>query len=235
MFVLLVARMRMPLRSLVWFAVATFVGSALGQAPAAKSPRDALQPFGDLVGTWRGTGTPSGTREEQRTGFWVETLAVEWRFKGDAAWLTFAFDKSKRLRSAELHPRADGRYEFRVVDAAGAQATLVGSLQGRTLAVENAAQRYVFTLLHDNRFLYRHEERLPAKETYAKRYQVGATKEGVPFASGDGQPECIVSGGLAKTPVTYQGKTYYVCCSGCRDEFNANPEKYVREAEAKKK
>ena len=35
--------------------------------------------------------------------------------------------------------------------------------------------------------------------------------------------------------VTYKGKDYYVCCSGCRDEFKANPEKYIKEAEAKAK
>ena len=36
-------------------------------------------------------------------------------------------------------------------------------------------------------------------------------------------------------PVTYQGKTYYVCCSGCRDLFNDNPAAIVAEAEARAK
>jgi hypothetical protein len=31
-----------------------------------------------------------------------------------------------------------------------------------------------------------------------------------------------------------KGKTYYVCCSGCRSEFNANPEKYIKEYEEAK-
>jgi hypothetical protein len=30
--------------------------------------------------------------------------------------------------------------------------------------------------------------------------------------------------------VSYQGKSYPVCCTGCRDEFLANPEKYVKKA-----
>jgi YHS domain-containing protein len=30
------------------------------------------------------------------------------------------------------------------------------------------------------------------------------------------------------------GKTYYVCCSGCRTEFNESPAKYVAEFEARK-
>jgi YHS domain-containing protein len=32
----------------------------------------------------------------------------------------------------------------------------------------------------------------------------------------------------------HKGETYYVCCSGCRDAFNENPEKYITEFKAKK-
>ncbi len=35
--------------------------------------------------------------------------------------------------------------------------------------------------------------------------------------------------------VTYNGKEYYVCCSGCREEFKADPEKYIKEAAKKGK
>ncbi len=28
--------------------------------------------------------------------------------------------------------------------------------------------------------------------------------------------------------VSFQGKSYPLCCTGCRDEFNDNPEKYVK-------
>ena len=51
---------------------------------------------------------------------------------------------------------------------------------------------------------------------------------------GDGKPECIVSGGAGTMAVSYMGKTYYVCCSGCRSEFNESPAKYVKEYEEKK-
>ena len=68
---------------------------------------------------------------------------------------------------------------------------------------------------------------------FAKKWSVGATKEGKAFAVGTGKPECIVSGGTGTSAVSYMGKTYYVCCSGCRDEFNATPAKYVTEYEAK--
>jgi YHS domain-containing protein len=35
--------------------------------------------------------------------------------------------------------------------------------------------------------------------------------------------------------VSFQGVTYYVCCSGCLDAFNENPAKIVAAYLAKKK
>ena len=57
----------------------------------------------------------------------------------------------------------------------------------------------------------------------------------MPFADVPKGPECIVSGGLGTMKVSYNGKEYWVCCSGCRDEFKENPEKYIKEVEAKAK
>lgn len=44
-----------------------------------------------------------------------------------------------------------------------------------------------------------------------------------------------MTGGLGTQAISYKGVTYYVCCSGCRDAFNENPEKYIKEFEARKK
>jgi len=71
---------------------------------------------------------------------------------------------------------------------------------------------------------------------FARKYQVGLTNQNEPFAnSGSAEPECVVSGGKGTIQVSHNGKTYYVCCTGCRDEFKAEPEKYIAEFEAKKK
>jgi len=35
-------------------------------------------------------------------------------------------------------------------------------------------------------------------------------------------------GGLGTIEVTHAGKSYYVCCTGCRDYFNENPEKFLK-------
>jgi YHS domain-containing protein len=209
----------------------------LAQAPPPRSAREALQPFNDLIGSWRCTGTPAGSREEQQRNFWTETLAVQWQFKGTDAWLKLDFTKGKHFTRGELRPKDDGfQLDLQTVDKK--QLTFAGALKDRVLTLErtegDAIQRLVFNFLHSNRFLYRFETRPAEKTLFARHWQIGATKEGEPFASGDGRPECIVSGGRGTIAVSYQGKTYYVCCSGCRDEFNDSPAKYVAEFEAKK-
>jgi YHS domain-containing protein len=35
-------------------------------------------------------------------------------------------------------------------------------------------------------------------------------------------------------PVTYQGQTYYVCCTGCRDYFNDNPAEVLADYKERK-
>lgn len=206
--------------------------------PAKRTPRQALHAFGDLIGSWRGTGTPSvplGTKAD----FWTETIVWEWQFKGDDAWLKVNFEKSKNFTGGELHylPEKD-EYAFTVRTSKMDTLTFTGPLKDRKLTLQREQngeiQRLVFTLLHPERYLYSYEVRPAGKALFARKYQVGATREGVSFAAGDGKPECVVSGGLGTIPVMYQGKTYYVCCSGCRTEFNENPAKYVAEYEAKK-
>ena len=77
--------------------------AATGHAIAAdaspkKTSMDALQAFNNLIGSWRCTGTPEGKRKE----FWTETMAWQWQFKGDEAWLTVAFEKGKYFTGGEL-------------------------------------------------------------------------------------------------------------------------------------
>ena len=118
----------------------------------------------------------------------------------------------------------------RLEEMHGTLVRAVASLQNHD---DKETHRLVFTFLHSNRFLYRQEVKAAGRPIFAKKWQVGATKEGEPFAVGDGKPECVVSGGTGTISVSYMGKTYYVCCTGCRDEFNSSPAKYVKEYEEK--
>lgn len=216
-------------------------GSPRGQcAEQQVTARAALQPFNDLIGSWRATGTPEGTQAEKQRGFWTESITWCWRFKGDDAWLAVTFDKGKYFTSGELHRADMNRYRLSLKDTTGHDLVFLGSLKGKQLTLESVdpsgvTQRLVLSLLHANRFMYRYELKPMGRELFSRLCQVGATKVGEPFASeNSGGPECIVSGGMGTIAVTYKGETYQVCCTGCRDEFKANPEKYLKEAAARR-
>jgi hypothetical protein len=225
-------------------AIALFLLVApAADAPAPKSAKEALQPFNVLIGSWKGTGMPEGTREERQNGLWIETLRWSWTFKGDDAWLVVTIDKGKYFTDGELRYNAGkGNYQLTLTAHDKSTATFAGTLKDKILTLDRTDgggsedQRLVFSLLHFNRYLYRMDVKPKGAELgYVKKWQVGATKEGVPFADVPKGPECIVSGGLGTMKVLYQGKEYYVCCSGCRDAFKDDPEKYIKEAAAKAK
>lgn len=219
----------------IWFASP---GEA-ADTPAKPDPRQALQPFNHLIGSWKATGTLEGKRRD----FWVETMSWEWQFKGDDAWLKVALDKGKYFTKGELRPLPEkGHYQLNLTTPGKETLSFEGALKDGVLTLDREdetakeSQRLVIKLLHANRFLYRQEVKGKDQPLFRRLYEVGATKEGEPFAgSGDNKPVCIVSGGLGKIPVTYKGQTYYVCCTGCRDAFKEDPEKYIKEAAQKAK
>jgi hypothetical protein len=213
--------------------------------PEAKpaTQRDGLKPFNVLVGSWKGTGYPEGTREERAAGLWSETVTWGWQFNDEDAWLTATFNQGKYFTGGELHYNVEkGNYQLTLTSADKKKQTFTGTLKNKVLTLDRSGgpaaedQRLVFSLLHFNRHLYRLETR-PAGSPlgFTKIWQVGATKEGVPFAQVPKGPECVVSGGLGTMKVAYKGKEYSVCCTGCRDAFKENPEKWIKEFEARAK
>lgn len=226
-----------------WLALGlSIVGTA---NPPAESSTIHLKKFNALVGEWKGTGTPEGTPAQRRDGFWTETIRWEWRFQGDTAWLIATFENGKHFVRGELRylPKSS-RYELQLTDQHKQSRTYTGDLADsggrspvltleRTDATTKTTERFVLTLLHANRYLYRWETRPEDGTTFAKQYQVGATKKGVPFASVKQGPECIVSGGAGTIKVSYKGKDYFVCCSGCKDAFLDDPEKFIADAAKK--
>jgi len=209
--------------------------------PARRTPREALAAFHELIGPWRATGMPEGTKAEQQKGFWTEKVGWEWRFKDKDAWLRVTFDKGKYFVSGELRYLADkDLFQLTLSTTTKQSLTFTGELKERNLILEREdektkeEQRLVISLLHESAFLYRYEVKAPEKTQFKRIYKVNAINDREPFAKGDGQPECIVSGGLGTIKVTHKGETYYVCCSGCRAEFNANPERYIEEYKEKK-
>ncbi len=220
----------------------TLAGLLGAAEPARRTPKEALQRFNDLIGSWRSTGEPFGSRADKQKGFWQEKASWEWRFKGGDAWLCAAFDKGKYFTAGQLHylPERDS-FRLELTTPAKETLTFEGGLEDKRLVVERhddgkkEDQRLVLSLLHPNRHLLSCETRRGEQKVWTPLWRIGSTKEGVAFAATDDGPECVVSGGLGTIPVTYKGKTYYVCCTGCRDAFRDEPEKYIQEFEARKK
>ena len=217
----------------------------LGAEPAPPSAKEALQPFNGLIAAWKGTGFPEGTREERAKNFWVEKIDWSWQFKGDDARLKMTIVDGKHFTGGELRYLAKTRqYELALTALDKSEQVFVGQLatgkQKETVltlerTVGSEVQQITFTLLHSNRYLYQLAAKPKEAKAFTRVWQVGATKEGEPFAELNKGPECIVSGGRGTMSVSYKGKPYYVCCSGCKDEFNADPEKYIKLAAEKKK
>jgi ribosomal protein L24E len=84
------------------------------------------------------------------------------------------------------------------------------------------------------RFIMNYAVQAKSKGLEKKIFMVSHTKEGAAIGSAK-KNECVVTGGLGTMAVSFNGKTYYVCCSGCRDAFNENPKKFVDEFEKKNK
>jgi hypothetical protein len=222
--------------------VGSLSAAATGDPTSAKRPKEALQAFNDLIGSWRCTGQPEGSRTAKQRDFWTETQSWEWQFKGDDAWLEVAFDKGKHYAKGELrYLPAKDVFQLTLRTTKDETHTFTGPFRDKRLTVDRTdpqtgeAQRLTVSLLHNNRFLYRYEVKPAGRPQFTRLYQVGATKEGVAFAQGEVGPECVVSGGLGTSKVMYMGKTYYVCCSGCRRAFQDDPAKYVKEFEAKQR
>ncbi len=197
--------------------------------PAQKA---GLQQVGGFVGTWNGAGDgkPAGTKL-----LWRQTVTWGWKFTGTDPALKLEIKDAKGLAAGTLtfQPK-EKTYTLKGTDADGSEWTYVGKLdRGRlTLDGKDAAtgdvRRLTFRTVADGvRLIQTVEDQPKGRGPFTKRYEVGATKDGESFAGSGPKKECIVTGGTGSMTVSYMGVTYYVCCSGCRDEFNAEPKKYV--------
>jgi hypothetical protein len=204
--------------------------------------KEALQVLQDFIGEWQANGSPDKPRIDPRDPTWSETLVWAWRFKGDDAWLTLEVTGGKLMKSAELHYLpAKKKYRLTTLGTDGKKRAYEGEVKNEILKLENAdpdtkeVQQITMNTAGDGvRFIY-HVAHKPAGSTLLRKdFVIGATKKGESLASAAKKNVCVVSGGLGTITINYKGETYYVCCTGCRDAFNENPEKYIAEWKAKK-
>ncbi|HEY3968932.1 MAG TPA: YHS domain-containing protein, partial [Planctomycetaceae bacterium] len=92
----------------------------------------------------------------------------------------------------------------------------------------------VVTQLNEKRTLVLFQARAKGQQQFTRVAEVGYTREGTKLAEERvGGPECIVTGGKGTMSTVYKGKTYWFCCTGCRDAFADDPDGIIAQAEEK--
>jgi hypothetical protein len=225
----------------------SILGSALALAAVVvagdQSPNDQkeqLSKLQPLVGQWRGVGQPQRSSVKDS---WVEEADWAWNFDKDAPSLVAKLPKGKYFSELRLTaaPNA-GRYQLRAIAAADGQTVRYsGNLDEQNqlvLTVDQAREGCPIRLSFrfaagGDRLLLLMEKPGTADGQFARLAEVGYTRQGSGFGKNVAQRECVVTGGLGTIEVTHNGKTYYVCCTGCRDYFNENAEKVLAEHAAR--
>jgi hypothetical protein len=206
------------------------LAALLAAQKAPTSTKEAMRPIQLLVGEWRvAVDGPNGA-------VWEETQAWEYKIEKDVYSLVFSVKDGKKFKEGSVaYDLQKKAYRLEAVRADGAKGVFEGKLSGKELVLEEAAaegaaaERLTFNLLRDNRFIGAIEQRAAGQRTFEGSHQYQFTRAGTSIVRVEG-PKCVVTGGSPSIPVEHGGKTYYVCCSTCRKEFQAAPAKTLETA-----
>jgi YHS domain-containing protein len=218
--------------------VLSFAIPAARPADEDNPTKEALQALNEYIGSWKGAGSNTSKTES-----WAEKFSWGWRFKGDDTWLMVEFKDGKEFNKGEIRFLADKKkYQLTAFDKKDNKQVFEGELKKGYLTLDRVDSksgdtfRLTMNVAGDGvRFVYSMQRKAKGTTVFSKLYQVDFSKEGVSLAGGGKEKECVVTGGKGTIEVSYMGRTYYVCCSGCRDAFNENPAKIIKEAEERKK
>jgi YHS domain-containing protein len=209
-------------------------------APApARSEREALKPFADLAGDWKGTGQP--IRGSARNA-WRESIRWVWSIQRQDAALVGEVAGGRYVRRLTIKPApGPGRYLLELVQSDGSIHQFHGKAESTpnrwsferacpadsSDRVQPPITRITMSLPHASRQVLLLQTQATPEAGPERLAEIGYTREGVPFAQGDAYPECIVTGGRGTIAVSHKGQTYHVCCSGCKEAFEADPESFL--------
>lgn len=205
----------------------------------------ALAPMQAYVGGWRGVGQ---RRRGSSRGAWTEKCDWSWRFDDGRAELVATLGDAKYFSALRLQA-GDGPGEFvllAIPSVSDAKVDVVeprrfaGTLDDGTLVLTadeapggEPARISVRLVAGGDRMVVLYEKRLG--DVYSRLGEVGSTRVGSSFAkSAASGPECIVTGGLGTIAVEYQGKKYFVCCSGCKELFDEDPAAVIEDYRKRK-
>jgi hypothetical protein len=214
------------------------------KALSANEAMEKLKPLQILLGKWRGTTRKALVDEPE----WIWDLQTD----PAAPALVMTSAKGAYFTAARLGIDADtAGYQLTTTSPNGETKRFAGSfiqpvedvigdndkLQ-RTFKLEFVEQaeraateawRVVFNQQENNRFILEIERRR-GSAAYARVDTVSTQREGTSFALSDTDfkdKECIISQGLGTISVSYKGKSYWVCCTGCEAAFYEDPQKWI--------
>jgi hypothetical protein len=217
-----------------------FVRAAEPEAkPDAATEKAALAAFNGLIGDWRGAGQ---VRRGSNQGAWTETAAWVWDFENGIA-IDYDVADGRHLKSARLTWDAESKsFQLAATMPDDSTRTYRGRLEKDKLIAESEpdasgeVHRLTLTQLNEKRTLVLFEKRRTVQKSWQRVAEVGYTREGTRLADSDSSgPECVVTGGLGTIAVAYKGETYYVCCSGCKQAFDADPDGVLAEYAERKR
>lgn len=225
--------------------------NAATAAETSEAIVEALKPLQILLGKWKGLSRKAVSDEPQ----WV------WDFQTDPKRpaLTYASENGEYVRSARLTylPKSD-EYELTATDAEDQKRTYRGSFTEPVQDVpgdDNKLQRkyrlelieaepvkpgevwqLAFAQQENDRYLME-VSRKRGSGPFSRIDTVHTQREGTSFANNSasyGDKTCVISQGLGTIAVSYQGKSYWVCCTGCKAAFEEDPEKWIARYETQK-
>lgn len=229
-------------RQIAWLALVLLAAWAIADDVAQQATqKERLSKIQGLVGTWRGVGQP---QRGSNKGSWIESADWAWKFEKNGPSLAVKLEGGKYFSAADLRA-GDKADEFLLVARTPDGDREVHYRGNRdkdgnlTLAADKPAEgmpaRVSMRLVAGgDRLLVLLEKANAGGNGFARLAEVGYTRKGSGFGGGSTGPECVVTGGFGSIEVTYKGQKYYVCCTGCRDYFNDNPEEVLAEYKARK-
>ena len=205
------------------------VAAPKSESEVAHKRREALSKFNQLIGGWRGVGRQSRGVD----GAWTEKAEWVWAFEEQGPSIKLVVEDGQLFKEGELF-WVEAKKEFRLATQLrdGRKLDFRGKFEkGKRFTMASPAAkdggdnyRLHITMLNQKRTLLRMEKQTAGRGSFRRMADVGYTRAGTRLAKdGLGGPECVVTGGLGTIEVKFEGKSYYVCCTGCKQVFDDDP------------
>jgi YHS domain-containing protein len=201
--------------------------------PEQTKAKNELKKLEEFLGIWNLEGSVKAGGKET---IWKEQVDWSWKFRSvePVIKLVFGEGKGKYFAGGELtYDVAAKKYKLALVATDKTTSVYTGDLKVGVLKVERKddkgdVHRLAMNTLADGiRMQVRVEKQEGGKGLFQTAFKMEGNRSGESLAGGGKKAECIVTGGAASISVSFGGKQYFVCCSGCRDAFNETPQKFI--------